>query len=71
MNGEKKAADEASDRARATSWRHALNLAGGDRQVAAALSKTAELDVIRRLVSATLPGGEAEYWQLVDKELRS
>ncbi|HEX6052758.1 MAG TPA: hypothetical protein VFZ21_26010 [Gemmatimonadaceae bacterium] len=72
MSAEKKMPnDEASERARATSWRTALSMTGGDRQAASVISKTAELDVIRRLVSATLPGGEAEFWQLVDKELRS
>lgn len=60
-------AEEAADAA----WQTALNLSGHDRQVAAALARTAELAVIRRLLAATLPGGLAEYWHLVDQELRS
>ncbi len=59
------------DTAAETAWRTALNLAGHDRQTAAALARNAELAVIRRLIAATLPGGLAEYWQLVDQELRS
>lgn len=31
----------------------------------------AELAVTRRLLAASLPGGEDEYWQRVDRELRS
>lgn len=59
------------DTAAETAWQTALNLSGHDRQVAAALSRNAELAVIRRLQPAALPGGLAEYWQLVDQELRS
>ncbi len=61
----------ADETAAAAAWQTALNLSGHDRQVAAALARNAELAVIRRLLAATLPGGLAEYWQLVDQELRS
>lgn len=32
--------------------------------------QSAQLTVIRKLLSASLQGGEVEFWRLVEKELR-
>lgn len=40
------------------------------RNAAAAASTAAQLKVIRELLSAKLGGGEAEFWDLVERELR-
>lgn len=55
--------------AEAKAWRAARSLAQHDGEAATALTRRAELAVIRRFVTAQLPGDEAEYWQLVEQEL--
>ena len=57
--------------AKQAAWRAALVLACRDRNIATIVHERAELAVLRRLLSATLIGGEAEYWALVEKELGS
>lgn len=37
---------------------------------ASAILDTAERDILRRLVASRLPGGEVEYWGLVEQELK-
>lgn len=60
-------AEAAADRA----WRTARTLAPDeDRLVASAILMAAERDVLRRLVCAQLPGGEVEYWALVEQEVK-
>lgn len=56
--------------AKAAVWRAAMAIAMNRRNVAAAASTAAQLKVIRDLLSAKLAGGEAEFWDLVEKELR-
>jgi hypothetical protein len=57
--------------AKKRAWGTARSLAPDeDRMVAAALLMAAERDVLRRLLCAQLPGGEAEYWALVEQELK-
>jgi hypothetical protein len=58
------------EEARQAAWRAALAMSQNDRHIAAVLVRNTEFDVLRRLVSAQLPGGEMEYWELVEKELR-
>lgn len=52
-------------------WQTAMRLTDRDRPLAAALMHNAELAVMRELVARLLPGGLVEYWQMVDRELRS
>lgn len=62
---------EASWAAKDRAWCAARTLARKeDRLVASAIIMAAERDVIRRLLCAQLPGGEAEYWALVEQELK-
>lgn len=59
------------DAAKDSAWRAARGLAPEeDRMVASAIIMAAERDVLRRLLCAQLPGGEAEYWALVEQELK-
>lgn len=55
--------------AEAKAWRAARSLAGHDGEAATAITRRAELAVLRRLLAQQLPGGEAEYWGLVEREL--
>lgn len=59
-----------ADEAKLAAWRGALAVSQDHRNVAAAVLHDAELAVLRRLAAAHLPGGEAEYWQLVEQEVR-
>lgn len=45
-------------------------LAQGSQPIAAALFLDAERSVMRRLLCASLSGGEAEYWSMVHDELK-
>lgn len=49
---------------------HTARQVAGTRQVSSELETRAQLTVVRRLLGAMLPGGESEFWQLVEKELR-
>lgn len=61
----------AGDDAKEQAWRTARGLAPEeDRMVASALIMAAERDVLRRLLCAQLPGGESQYWALVEQELK-
>lgn len=59
-----------TDEARRSVRRAALALSKNQRHLAEQVETAAQLTVIRRLLSAQLPGGEAEFWQLVEVELR-
>lgn len=59
------------DVAKSNAWFAARSVAGGDREAASVVMRTAELTVIRRLLSAHLVGGEAKFWALVETELES
>lgn len=56
--------------ARDAAFQTALRVAGGSRDLAVGIRDGAELTVIRRLCCARLPGGEAEFWRLVEQELK-
>ena len=55
--------------ARKAAWRAAMAMSMNQRNAAAAASTAAQLKVIRDLLSAKLAGGEAEFWDLVEREL--
>lgn len=59
---------ERSERAKQAAWRAAHDLAG-DSVLTARLIRSSELAVIRRLLAAQLPGGEARFWELVKQEI--
>lgn len=67
---------DATESAKSRAWRTARTLVPEeDRLVAisvalSAIMTAAERDVLRRLVCAQLPGGEVEYWGLVEQELK-
>lgn len=56
--------------AKNAAWRAAMAMSQNSRNRAAEATTTAQLKVIRDLLSAKLAGGEAEFWDLVEKELR-
>lgn len=56
--------------AKNAAWRAAMALSMNQRNLAAAASTAAQLKVIREILSAKLAGGEAEFWDLVERELR-
>lgn len=56
--------------ARQAAWRGAMAVSQNRRNLAASMTITAELSVMRGLLARGLPGGEAEYWTMVETELR-
>lgn len=48
----------------------AKQLTGGDNIITHQLLLKAHIEVLRRVVSQTLPGGEEEFWKMVYEELR-
>lgn len=65
------AAQDTIESAKDEAWRTAQGLAPeGDRLVASAIMMAAELDVMRRILSSQLHGGEAMYWRFVKQELK-
>lgn len=61
--------DAAVDEARRKAFARAQRLCAGDRPTAGQVIHEAQMDVLRVLVSRSLPGGEAEFWALVGKEI--
>lgn len=57
------------DSARRAAWTAAQRLCGGDSKTAGMVIREVQLDVLRALISKTLPGGEMEFWELVRKEI--
>lgn len=47
----------------------ALRITQGDPHLAAAVTREAELAVLRRLVAGRLRGGEETYWTMIKEEL--
>lgn len=62
--------DETVASAHAAAQRAAMALSHNNRNLANAAETRAQLTVVRRILGNMLPGGEAEFWQLVEKELR-
>jgi len=54
---------------RQIAWERAHRLCAGDQKTAGMVIQEAQLDVIRALISKTLPDGEANFWALVAKEI--
>lgn len=59
------------DKAYAEARAVANKISGHARTATTVLVRGAELNVIRRLLSASLPGGEVDYWRLVKEDLES
>lgn len=56
--------------AREAAWRAALAISGNNRNMASAASRDAQLKIMRQLLARILPGGEMEFWAMVEMELR-
>lgn len=56
--------------ARDAAWRAALAISGNSRTMASAASRDAQMKILRQVVSRVLPGGETEFWAMVEMELR-
>lgn len=61
---------DAIEKAKTDAFRAAFTLARRDPNLAGIVHDRCELAVLRRLVSKQLPGGEVEYWRLVEEEIR-
>lgn len=68
MNTEKSTSP--AEDAKNAALRAALAVARQSRGMAAELMRNSEIRVLRDILSATLAGGEAEYWTRVEAELR-
>lgn len=62
--------NEDSKEARARAWRVALEASNNLRNTARQLLRDAELATMRRLICASLPGREVEYWGRVEEEMK-
>lgn len=60
----------AADEAKNAAWRAAQAIAQHRRNLAAETMRAAEIQVLRTALAATLPGGEVEYWERVERKLR-
>jgi hypothetical protein len=56
--------------ARDATWKMAMQRGLQREEIASPIVLNAELEVLRRLISGQLPGGEVEYWALVGEELK-
>lgn len=68
---EDRAMTDSIDKAKTAAYRAARDLTHSDPALTHNLVRSVELTILRRLVSKQLPGGEAEFWRLVEEEIES
>ena len=62
--------DKAIEDARSAAWEAVTEMSALTGSPSHEVESRAQLTVIRRVLGSMMPGGEAEFWQLVEKELR-
>ncbi len=62
--------DTKIDKARASAWEAARNLAGGDNHVAKAVVHAAEMAALRKIAADYLDDGEEGYWRMVERDIK-